>query len=136
MDVDFVIDDSPENVARVKQALAILPDSAAAEVDDHDVARHVVVRVADEIVVDLMFVERIPQSQADELVAMPNGATALDRELQVSFEQDVIALAGLNGKILPGQKLGKELQCTHRWNSAWAETALFLSLGISSFAFR
>lgn len=53
-DIDLLIDDSPENVARVKRALSILPDNAAADVDDRDVARHVVVRVADEIVVDLM----------------------------------------------------------------------------------
>ena len=53
-DIDFLIDDSPDNVARVKRALAVLADNAAAEVADDDVQRHVVVRVADEVVVDLM----------------------------------------------------------------------------------
>ena len=53
-DIDFLVDDAPDNVARVKSALSVLPDNAAAEVADDDVQRHVVVRVADEVVVDLM----------------------------------------------------------------------------------
>jgi hypothetical protein len=53
-DIDFLIDDSVENVARVKRALSVLTDNAAAQVADDDVQRHVVVRVADEVVVDLM----------------------------------------------------------------------------------
>jgi hypothetical protein len=53
-DIDFLIDDSVENVARVKQALSVLTDNAAAQIADDDVQRHVVVRVADEVVVDLM----------------------------------------------------------------------------------
>lgn len=53
-DIDLLIDDSPENVARVKQALAVLEDNAAREVDDEDVRNYTVVRVADEVIVDLM----------------------------------------------------------------------------------
>jgi hypothetical protein len=52
--IDLLVDDSSENVARVKRALAVLADNAAAEVADDDVRNHVVVRVADEVVVDLM----------------------------------------------------------------------------------
>jgi predicted nucleotidyltransferase len=53
-DVDLLVDDDPVNVERVKRALAILTDNAAADVAATDVRDHVVVRVADEIVVDLM----------------------------------------------------------------------------------
>jgi predicted nucleotidyltransferase len=53
-DVDLLVDDSPENVRRVKAGLAVLHDNAAAEVHDDDVRQHTVVRVADEVVVDLM----------------------------------------------------------------------------------
>jgi predicted nucleotidyltransferase len=53
-DIDLLIDSSPQNVARVKQALRILEDHAVDEVADDDVARYSVVRVADEVVVDLM----------------------------------------------------------------------------------
>lgn len=54
MDIDLLIDASPENVRKVKSALAVLPDNAAAEVEDDDVRTHTVVRVADEVIVDLM----------------------------------------------------------------------------------
>ena len=53
-DIDLLIDAAPANVARVKQALRILEDHAVDQVADDDVARYAVVRVADEIVVDLM----------------------------------------------------------------------------------
>jgi predicted nucleotidyltransferase len=53
-DIDLLIDAAPENVARVKQALRVLEDHAADDVEDDDVARYTVVRVADEVVVDLM----------------------------------------------------------------------------------
>lgn len=53
-DIDLLIDDSPENVAQVKRGLAVLADNAAADVKDTDVRDYVVVRVADEVVVDLM----------------------------------------------------------------------------------
>ncbi len=53
-DIDLLVDDEPDNIARVKRALAVLADNAVANVADHDVRDHIVVRVADEIVVDLM----------------------------------------------------------------------------------
>lgn len=53
-DVDLLIDPEPENVARVREALQVLEDRAVSDVADGDVARYSVVRVADEIVVDLM----------------------------------------------------------------------------------
>ena len=53
-DIDLLVEDSPENVARVKHGLAVLADNAAAQVGNGDVREHVVVRVADEVIVDLM----------------------------------------------------------------------------------
>lgn len=53
-DIDLLIDSDPVNVARVREALQILEDKAVDGVADGDVARYSVVRVADEIVVDLM----------------------------------------------------------------------------------
>ena len=53
-DVDLLIDDDPDNVARVKRALSILPDNAAAGIADTDIREFEVIRVADEILVDLM----------------------------------------------------------------------------------
>jgi hypothetical protein len=53
-DIDFLVDDAAPNVARIKRGLSVLADNAAAGIADDDVQRHVVVRVADEVVVDLM----------------------------------------------------------------------------------
>jgi hypothetical protein len=53
-DIDLLVDASRENVERVRKALSYLEDNAVAEVGDDELARYAVVRVADEIVVDLM----------------------------------------------------------------------------------
>jgi hypothetical protein len=53
-DIDLLIDTSAENMERVKAALMKLPDGAVRDVANDDLDRYVVVRVADEIVVDLM----------------------------------------------------------------------------------
>ena len=54
MDIDFVIDTSLENEALVYQALETLPDQAVKELVPGEVSHYTVVRVADEIMVDLM----------------------------------------------------------------------------------
>ncbi len=52
--LDFIIDTDLENEARVFKALESLPDKAVLELRPGEVAQYTVVRVADEIVVDLM----------------------------------------------------------------------------------
>jgi len=54
MDIDVLIEDSPENQIRAKKALEILPDKAVLQLGDDDLRNWVVVRVCDEVVVDLM----------------------------------------------------------------------------------
>ncbi len=54
MDIDLLIDTDLENEAKVYSALALLPDQAVRELTPGEVEKYVVVRVADEIVVDLM----------------------------------------------------------------------------------
>jgi len=53
-DVDLLVDVSPENEGRVFEALRSLPDRAVDQLDPGDIARFAVVRVGDEILVDLM----------------------------------------------------------------------------------
>ncbi len=53
-DVDLLVDPAPENVERLKRALSVLEDNAAAEIDPSDLERYAVVRVADEVMVDLL----------------------------------------------------------------------------------
>ena len=53
-DIDLLVDDRPANVRLLKQGLSVLADNAAAEIADTDVQDYVVVRVADEVIIDLM----------------------------------------------------------------------------------
>lgn len=54
MDLDLVIATDLDNEARVYKALASLPDQAVKELQPGETARYSVIRIADEIVVDLM----------------------------------------------------------------------------------
>lgn len=53
-DIDLLVDASPENVQRLKRAMAVLPDNAIALISDDEVQKYKVVRIADEIIVDLL----------------------------------------------------------------------------------
>jgi len=53
-DIDFLVNSSEENIRKAKKALSILPDNAIALIMDDEVSKYGVVRVADEVVVDLM----------------------------------------------------------------------------------
>jgi hypothetical protein len=53
-DIDLLIETTTENEARVFQALMILPDKAVAELRPGEVGEYGVVRVGDEVLVDLM----------------------------------------------------------------------------------
>lgn len=53
-DIDLLVDVALENEAKVFQALEIFPDKAVQQLDPGDIAKYVVCRVADEVLVDLM----------------------------------------------------------------------------------
>jgi hypothetical protein len=53
-DIDLLIDVDPDNQARVKRALESLPQKAIGEFGDEDFRDYIVVRVADEFLVDVM----------------------------------------------------------------------------------
>ena len=53
-DIDLLLETSRQNQARVLKALEILPDQAVLEMNEDDLDAYQVVRIADEIVVDLM----------------------------------------------------------------------------------
>ncbi|MCG3117137.1 MAG: nucleotidyltransferase family protein [Candidatus Manganitrophus sp. SA1] len=53
-DIDLLIDASTDNVEKVRKALSYLPDKAVLEVNPTDVQNYTVVRVADEVIVDLL----------------------------------------------------------------------------------
>ena len=53
-DIDLLVDKIASNISLLEKALSILPDNAVSEVLDTDIEEYGVVRVADEVVVDLM----------------------------------------------------------------------------------
>jgi hypothetical protein len=53
-DIDLLLEPSRDNQSRVRKALEILPDKSVRELEETDLDEYLVVRVADEIVVDLM----------------------------------------------------------------------------------
>ncbi len=53
-DLDILIDSSLENEALAFQAMEVFPDKAVRLLDPGDVARYNVVRIADEVIVDLL----------------------------------------------------------------------------------
>lgn len=53
-DIDILVECTPENFERVRTGLSGLPDGAAKELTFADVSECLVVRVADEVVVDVM----------------------------------------------------------------------------------
>lgn len=53
-DIDFLIDPSRDNIGRIKRALSYLQDNAISQLSENEVEKYQVVRVADEIVVDLL----------------------------------------------------------------------------------
>jgi len=53
-DIDLLIDASIDNVQRLKRAMAFLPDNAISLIADDEVEKYQVVRIADEIIVDLL----------------------------------------------------------------------------------
>lgn len=53
-DIDLLVDHSEQNILKIQQALLYLPDQAAKDLKLTDVQNYHVVRVADEIVVDLI----------------------------------------------------------------------------------
>lgn len=54
LDLDFLVSTDPENEAKVYRALESLPDKAVLELKPGEIEKYTVVRVGDEICVDLM----------------------------------------------------------------------------------
>lgn len=112
MDIDLLIDDSPENQAKTKQALEILPDKAVRELGDDDLRNWVVVRVCDEVVVDLMtkacgisYAEAAPEIQTFTIGGVPipfASARLLLRTKQTYREKDT------EDRLFLEQKLARE----------------------------
>jgi hypothetical protein len=127
-DVDLLLDPSPENQTRVKRALLYLPDKAVRELENEDLSKYVVARVADEILVDLMFaacgVTYADAESAQEIevhdvqgVAVPfASAKLLWRMKQTVREKDAADRAWLRARLGLGEAAGGSATVTiPRW---------------------
>jgi len=98
-DLDLLVDASPENERRVFEALRCLPDKAVDQLEPGDVDKFIVVRVGDEILVDLIkcgcgvdYDEAIKDAQFSEIdgVRIPFASPrTLWRMKQTKREKDV-----------------------------------------------
>lgn len=95
MDVDLLVDVGADNEARVISAVARLPDGAAAELSPGDIAEHVVIRVADEIVVDLMQ----SASGIDYATAAPQAKVHEVRGVKIPFASPELLLRMKRGSL-------------------------------------
>jgi hypothetical protein len=99
-DIDLLLDPSPDNVERLRSALSILEDQAVLEVRPNDLADYGVVRVADEVVIDLMPAaagvtladvgEDIDTAEVDGVAVPYLGARSLLRTKQTLRDKDVL----------------------------------------------
>ena len=53
-DIDLLVENSPDNIKKIRQALSYLPDGEAGNISDTDLDEYRVVRVSGEITVDLL----------------------------------------------------------------------------------
>lgn len=86
MDIDLIVARDPENEAKVFSALSTLPDNAVRELQPGELLQYSVIRVADEVLVDLMgsaggidFAQAASQAEIREVdgVAIPFASPAL-----------------------------------------------------------
>jgi hypothetical protein len=108
-DIDLLIEPSKENQKRVRKALEILPDKAVRELGEDDLTEYLVVRVADEIVVDLMLsacgiqydqaVSEVETHAIEEVPIPFASAKLLLRMKQTHREKDAIDRQFLEQKI-------------------------------------
>lgn len=98
-DIDLLIEATPDNEARVIQSLLILPDQAARDLKPGDIDQYTVVRVGDEVLVDLMksscgvtYMEAIHDALVVEVEGVPipfASPRALWRMKQTVREKDI-----------------------------------------------
>ncbi len=98
-DIDLLLEPSRENINRVRQALEVLPDKAIRQVEENFFDDEDVVRVGDEIMVDLMMSacgitydeakNEIEQGMIDDVPIPFASAKLLFRMKQTYREKDI-----------------------------------------------
>jgi hypothetical protein len=99
-DIDLLIDPDPGNIGKVCEALEVLPDKAIRELEEGDLDRYRVVRVVDDIIIDLMletcgfsYADSVSETELFEIegVRIPFASAALLlRMKQTGREKDIL----------------------------------------------
>jgi hypothetical protein len=96
-DIDLLVDPDEANIRALKRAMSVLPDNAAALLADDEVQRYQVVRIADEVVVDLLASAcgvRHEQLAAENIVSIEVGGVSIpvaSKETLIRTKQTVRA---------------------------------------------
>ncbi len=94
-DIDLLVEVSAENIQRLKRAMAVLPDNAISLMADDEVEKYQVVRIADEIVVDLMKVacgidyERAASGGVESIVIEGVSIPVAGKDLLIQTKQTI-----------------------------------------------
>jgi len=94
-DIDLLVEVSAENIQRLKRAMAVLPDNAISLMADDEVEKYQVVRIADEIVVDLMKVacgidyERAASGGVEAIVIEDVSIPVAGKDLLIQTKQTI-----------------------------------------------
>lgn len=87
-DIDLLLEASLENQSKVLAALATLPDNAVREIQPGELDQYVVIRVADEFVVDLM----LKTCGIDYHEAIPEVETITIQDVPIPFASPKLLL--------------------------------------------
>jgi len=99
-DIDLLLEGSRSNQEKALQALEVLPDKAVLDVGRNDLDEYTVVRVADEVVVDLMlstcgitYPEAVPEIEVKEIrgVKIPFASAKLLLRMKQTYREKDIA---------------------------------------------
>ena len=99
-DIDLLLEGSRSNQEKALQALEVLPDKAVLDVGKDDLEEYTVVRVADEVVVDLMlstcgitYPEAVPEIEVKEIrgVKIPFASAKLLLRMKQTYREKDIA---------------------------------------------
>jgi hypothetical protein len=131
-DIDILIDPQIDNEAAVFEALRVLPDKAVDQLSPGDVGKFTVVRVADEVLVDIMasacgvdYATAIQDAYYAEVdgVRVPFASpAALLKMKQTHREKDIPDVLFLRKMMAEGEALKTTKEKKSFWDSFWRKS--------------
>jgi hypothetical protein len=130
-DIDLLIDPDLQNEAKVYEALRALPDKAVNQLDPGDVAKFTVVRVGDEVLVDIMatacgvdYATAIQDAHHSDVegVRVPFASPkTLWKMKQTRRDKDIPDLLFLQKVIAGAEELNRNDDARNFWDRFWGK---------------